>query len=433
MRLLIILCLLLFNQSICRLTEKSQYDYSSYSAVKKNEDLSEQTITSTNSDESAVYIDESATITKSNIIKESGESSKIEDSEFYGVNAAVLVQGGTLTMTGGEITTKAKGANALVATNEGTVTISGTSIISTATGSGRGLHATYGGKINGKSVTITTSGQSCAALATDRGEGEVTCNECSLTTNGKGSPIIYSTGNIKVESSEGSANGAQAVVIEGKNTAEIKACHEFKCTATPNRNDVDQCGVMIYQSMSGDASPGLGKFICTDSEIRIIETSPYYKTAPMFFVTNTHASIELTNCRFYYGSNTFLSVKATNEWGRIGQNGGNATLYITNQYIEGNLEVDGNSYLTIKFIKSSIKGAINPNGTAKVLAIDIDKDSKITLTGNSYYTSFVNELQDGSNLINGSYSWSKSGENKNSAKIIQNLFWILLFLNILLL
>ena len=383
MRHLIILCLLLFNQSICRLTEKSQYDYSSYSAVKKNEDLSEQTITSTNSDESAVYIDTSATITKSNIIKESGESSNIEDSEFYGVNAAVLVQGGTLTMTGGEITTKAKGANALVATNEGTVTITGTTIISTATGSGRGLHATYGGKINGKSVTITTSGQSCAALATDRGEGEVTCNECSLTTNGKGSPII--------------------------------------------------CGVMIYQSMSGDASPGLGKFICTDSEIRIIETSPYYNTAPMFFVTNTHASIELTNCGFYYGSNTFLSVKATNEWGRIGQNGGNATLYITNQFIEGNLEVDGNSYLTIKFIKSSIKGAINPNGTAKVLAIDIDKDSKITLTGNSYYTSFVNELQDGSNLINGSYSWSKSGENKNSAKIIQNLFWILLSLNVLLL
>ena len=153
----------------------------------------------------------------------------------------------------------------------------------------------------------------------------------------------------------------------------------------------------------------------------------------MFFVTNTHASIELTNCGFYYGSNTFLSVKATNEWGRIGQNGGNTTLYITNQYIEGNLEVDGNSYLTIKFIKSSIKGAINPNGTAKVLAIDIDKDSKITLTGNSYYTSFVNELQDGSNLINGSYSWSKSGENKNSAKIIQNLFWILLSLNVLLL
>ena len=179
MRHLIILCLLLFNQSICRLTEKSQYDYSSYSAVKKNEDLSEQTITSTNSDESAVYIDTSATITKSNIIKESGESSNIEDSEFYGVNAAVLVQGGTLTMTGGEITTKAKGANALVATNEGTVTITGTTIISTATGSGRGLHATYGGKINGKSVTITTSGQSCAALAIDRGEGEVTCNECS--------------------------------------------------------------------------------------------------------------------------------------------------------------------------------------------------------------------------------------------------------------
>jgi hypothetical protein len=72
------------------------------------------------------------------------------------VNAAVLVQGGEATITGGIISTSAKGANAIVATNKGTVTISGTTIESTSSGSARGLHSTFGGSISASKVTIST-------------------------------------------------------------------------------------------------------------------------------------------------------------------------------------------------------------------------------------------------------------------------------------
>ena len=394
-------------------TSKNSYDYSSYSATSTNENLTSKTLSSTTTDSSVVYVTKSGiSITDSILKKESGDSSKTENSEFYGVNAAVLVQGGGLKMTGGSITTAAKGANGIVATNSGTVTVSGTEITSTASGSARGLHATFGGKIEASNVKISTKGGSCATLATDRGEGTVTCTECSLSTAGAGSPLIYSTGDITVSKTTGTATGAQAVVIEGKNTATIKEASNLKCNGNPNRKDVDQCGVMLYQSMSGDAASGTSTFNCDKSTIEIQSSSSYYSTAPMFFITNTQSKINLEECTFKYGSGVFLNAAGTSEWGNSGSNGGIVTLSLINQDIVGDFVVDANSGLTINMVGSSIKGKINSANTAAKIDITLDSESSITLTGDSYYTSLVNEKKDGSNLVNGTYKWTSSQEKE---------------------
>ena len=394
-------------------SSKNSYDYSSYSFTSINENLSGKTLSSTTSDQSVVYITQSGiSISNSNLNKASGDSSKTENSEFYGVNAAVLVNGGGLTMTGGTVTTAAKGANAICATNNGKVTISGTTITSTGSGSARGLHATFGGKIEANKVNISTKGGSCATLATDRGEGTVTCTECTLSTAGAGSPLIYSTGDITVSKTTGVATGAQAVVIEGKNTATIKEASNLKCNGIPNRKTVDQCGVMLYQSMSGDAASGTSTFNCDKSTLEIQTSSSVYSSAPMFFITNTQAKINLEECTFKYGSGVFLKAEGTSEWGNSGSNGGVVTLTLTNQDIEGDIVVDSISSLTLNLIGSSIKGKINTANTAAKLAINLDSDSKITLTGNSYYTSLVNEKADGSNLVNGTYKWTYTEEKE---------------------
>ena len=394
-------------------SSKNSYDYSSYSYTSINENLSGKTLSSKTSDQSVVYITQSGiSISNSNLNKESGDSSKTENSEFYGVNAAVLVNGGGLTMTGGTITTAAKGANAIVATNNGNVKITGTEITSTSSGSARGLHATFGGKIEANNVKISTKGGSCATLATDRGEGTVSCTECTLSTAGAGSPLIYSTGDITVSKTTGTATGAQAVVIEGKNTATVKEASNLKCNGLPNRKTVDQCGIMLYQSMSGDAASGTSVFNCDKSTIEIQSSSSVYSTAPMFFVTNTQSKINLEECTFKYGSNIFLKAEETSEWGNSGSNGGVVTLTLTDQDIEGDFIVDGYSGLTLNLISSTIKGKINTANTAAKIAITLDSDSKITLTGNSYYTSLVNEKTDGSNLINGTYKWTVSEEKQ---------------------
>ena len=391
------------------------YSYGSYTATSTNSNLSNENLSSSSSDESVVYITNSGIIIKdSTLTKESGDSSNTENSEFYGVNAAVLVQGGGVTITGGYIYTKAKGANALCATNGGTVTISGTKIISTGGSSARGLHATYGGTITATNVEISSTGGSCANLATDRGEGIVTCDSCTLSTEGAGSPLIYSTGQITVSGTTGKSTGAQAVVVEGKNTATVEGSSNLKCYGIGNRNNVDKCGVMLYQSMSGDADSGTSTFNCKSSTIKILSDSSVYSTAPMFFITNTDAAINLEGCTLTYGSNIFLNAAGTSEWGSSGSNGGVVTLTLKNQNIEGDFVVDSSSGLTIIMESSTIKGKINNEKTAAKIDITLDSSSKIELTGDSYYTSLTNSDSDGTNINSGSYTWEKVTETEIS-------------------
>ena len=407
MKKVLTICILLLNPFIT-LSETSSYDYSSYTASSKDTNLSGQTISSTTSGASAVYITSSGITISNSQINKSGDvaSGSIEDSEFYGVNAAILVNGGGLTMTDGSITTSATGGNALVATNGGKVTITGTTISSTGSASARGLHATYGGSITASKVTVSSTGGSCATLATDRGEGTVKCTDCTLTTSGAGSPLIYSTGDITVEGTTGTSNKAQAVVVEGKNTATIKSS-TLKCTAMPNNENSDNCGVLIYQSQSGDADSGTSTFTCESSTIEILSSSSYYSSSPMFYVTNTAANIALTDCTFTFGSGTFINI-GTGKWGTSTSNGGTVTMTLTNQNIEGNIVVDSISGLTLTLVKSTIKGTINTAKSAAILSITLDADSTITLTGNSYYTSLTNN----GNVVTGSYTWEKYDESE---------------------
>ena len=369
--------------------------------VTDNQTLKENYETST-SDESTIKVSDggNATVDGATVNKTGGDSSNTENSEFYGVNAGILTtKGSTTTIKNSKITTNAKGANAIFATGEDAkVYVSDTTITTTGESSSRGLDATYGGYIEADNVTITTQGGSCATLATDRGEGTVIAKNSKLETNGSGSPIIYSTGNISISNTTGTSNGSQMVVIEGKNSATVEDS-TLVCSGKGNRGDTDHSGIMIYQSMSGDASEGTGTFTAKNSSLTISENSNYYKTAPMFFITNTEAIINLTNTKLSYGSNLLISNKGTSEWGNSGSNGGNLTLNATNQELTGNVEVDNISTLTMNLNESSsYTGTINSANTAKSITLKLDSSSKITLTGDSYVTSLEDSDSSYSNI-----------------------------------
>ncbi len=352
-------------------------------------------------DESPILVQNggNATIDGATINKTGGDSSSTESSEFTGVNAGVLVEkGSTATIKNSKITTNAKGSNAVFSTGENSkIYISDTEINTTGTGSARGLDATYGGYIEADNVTIVTKGGSCATLATDRGEGTVKVKNSKLTTNGAGSPVIYSTGDISIENTIGLANGSQMVVIEGKNSATVTDS-TLTASGIGNRNNVDKAGVMIYQSMSGDASVGKGTFTATHSSLTIDKSSQVYLTAPMFFVTNTTAEINLNNSKLSYGSNILLSVVATSEWGKSGSNGGDVVLNATEQSLSGDINVDNISTLEMNLTRSLYSGVINKENVAKSIKLKLDKDSQITLKGDSYITSLENEDTTNSNI-----------------------------------
>ena len=82
--------------------------------------------------------------------------------------------------------------------------------------------------------------------------------------------------------------------------------------------------------MSGDADTGRGYFTDTGSNLTVSSSSSVYASVPFFFVTNTNATISLTNTKATYSSSQyFISAKGTSEWGKSGSNGGNVTLSTT--------------------------------------------------------------------------------------------------------
>lgn len=77
---------------------------------------------------------------------------------------------------------------------------------------------------------------------------------------------------------------------------------------------------------------------------------------------------------------------------------------MTNQDIEGDLIIDTISSLSIKMIKSLIKGKTNYENSSFNVEMTLDENSKITLTGDSYIISLTNEDNTGKNINNGSYA-----------------------------
>lgn len=364
------------------------------------ETLSES-YTTANADESTILVKNSAsaTISGAEVSKTGGDSTNTENSEFYGINSGVLVTSdSTAIIKESNITTNARGSNAVFSTGSNSrIYISNSNITTTGSSSARGLDATYGGYIEADNVNIKTTGGSCATLATDRGEGTIIAKNSKLETNGSGSPVIYSTGDISISNTTGTANGSQMVVIEGKNSATVTDS-TLSASGLGNRGETDKAGIMIYQSMSGDASEGTGTFNATNSKLSIQANSSVYKTAPMFFVTNTNAVINLTKCTLSYGSNVLISSKETTQWGNSGSNGGNTTLNANEQTLEGNIDIDNISTLSMNLNNSSYTGTINSANTAKEIKIKLDKNSKITLTGDSYITSIEDEDETYSNI-----------------------------------
>ena len=377
----------------------AEYTYSSTNCLTSN------TVSSDDADENVILVNNGATfILNSVTVNKTGDASNTENAEFYGLNAAFLVtNSSTGVIFNSSILTNGKGANAVFSFGSSSkIEIFNSSIITTGQSSSRGLLATYTGTINAYNIFISTTGGSCASLATDRGEGVVTCLSCQLITAGAGSPVIYSTGTITIDGTTGSALDAQMVVVEGANSALIKDS-TLNSYSNGNRDSkVDSSGIFIYQSTSGDANEGIASFAAVSSNFTIFENSSYYSSAPMFFVTNTEAKITLLGGnKFNYGSGVFLKADTNTEnWGTNNKNGGTVTLYIKGESIVGNIISGSNSSITIYLTESStLTGTITATGTVNIY---IDSTSKWTLTGNSVVTNY--QSVSSSNIEKGDYS-----------------------------
>lgn len=310
-----------------------------------------ETTESTEADVNAALAQNGGTLTITNgTLTKSGDDTNGDNCNFYGLNSIVLSVGSDskVLLSGSTLSADSEGSNAIFATDSGTVYAYQDTIHTTA-GNARGLDATYGGTVLADSMDITTEGDHCAALATDRGGGNISVTNSELNTEGSGSPLLYSTGDIEVKNVTGTASGSQIAGMEGYNTILIRNSDLTSTIATKTASDPVANGVIIYQSTSGDAESSTGEtaaFQAVDSQL-----TSSIEEGSMFYVTNTTANIYLKNTGVNFDSDkaALLTIEGNNanNWGTEGENGGTVTFTADSETLSGDITVDTISSLDL--------------------------------------------------------------------------------------
>ena len=399
--------------------DNNSINYSSKIEITENKTITNETYSSENKDENTILVsgDINVEISDTTITK-TGDSDGGDNTSFYGTNSAITVKDkANVILKNLNITTDATGANGVFSyggsattnnsSGDGTkVTISDSTITTTKDNSG-GIMTTGGGNMIASNLTITTSGISSAAIRSDRGGGTVSVDGGTYTTNGQGSPTIYSTASITVNNAKLVSNASEGIVIEGKNSITLNNVELIDTNNKLNGKSTTYKNIFLYQSMSGDAANGISEFTSINSKITT-------NNGDTIYVTNTKATINLTNNIIINNdeNGNFLRIQS-DSWGISGSNGGDVDLILNNQDAEGNIVVDNISSLNMKMTTSNYEGSINNENSGAEITLTIDKDSTLKLTGDSYITKLDNEDSTNSNIDFNGYKLYVDGKQIN--------------------
>lgn len=326
----------------------------SYNAVTEyteDAEVSDETFSSTGSDENAVLVSNGSNVTLKDITldRTSSDSTGGDSSSFYGVGAGLLATDGTVSVDNATITTDSAGGAGIFSYGNGNVTVSDSTITTTQDTSG-GIHVAGGGTLTAKNLTVTTNGESSAAIRSDRGGGTMTVDGGSYTSNGTGSPAVYCTADISISNASLTANGSEAVCIEGLNSLKLTDCD---LTGNIPENEQNDCNwtVILYQSMSGDSEVGNSNFSMTGGSL----TS---ENGGMFYTTNTESTFYLSGVDLNYSDSNDFLLKCTGNsnargWGSSGANGADCEFTADSQTMAGKIIWDSISQLDVSLENKS--------------------------------------------------------------------------------
>jgi hypothetical protein len=326
----------------------------SYNAVTEyteDTEVSDASFSSTGSDENAILVSNGANVTLKNITldRTSSDSTGGDSSSFYGVGAGLLATDGTVSVDNATITTDSAGGAGIFSYGNGNVTVSDSTITTTQDTSG-GIHVAGGGTLTAKNLTVTTNGESSAAIRSDRGGGTMTVDGGSYTSNGTGSPAVYCTADISISNASLTANGSEAVCIEGLNSLKLTDCD---LTGNIPENEQNDCNwtVILYQSMSGDSEVGNSNFSMTGGSL----TS---ENGGMFYTTNTESTFYLSGVDLNYSDSNDFLLKCTGNsnargWGSSGANGADCEFTADSQTMAGKIIWDSISQLDVSLKNKS--------------------------------------------------------------------------------
>ena len=378
--------------------ESDATDPNGYYQTEGEEVKTGETFSSSTADANAVKVSGGTlTLTDCTLMKEGGNSSNADGSSFYGTNSAVLSsKEGKVIINGGFISTDAIGANGIVAYG-GKVEVSDMSI-SCSNRLSRGIHATGGGEILARNLTISTQESNSSVIALDRGGGTVNVIGGTYNCSGTDCAVMYSTGDLTVNNIQGSSKVGEIGVIEGDNFIAINNS-DLVSSAPPSSR-----GMMILQSGSGDAGTGLngiitvagGSLTMTDSQTSLIE-----------IVTNVTGKVTLDGVKLTIPSGILMTVDYNRRWQTYGATGvlvlsGEGTTY------DGSIVADEYSSAQLTVNEGvTWQGAYDKANTAKNTTLTIDGGTW-NLTADSNVDSIV---------LKGNATINKNGHTLSCADI----------------
>lgn len=365
-------------------------------------------IGATDPDQNAALVQAGGVLSVTNgTLHKTGDDTNGDNCNFYGINSIFLATGENThgAISNSDLTSESEGSNGIFSTDNAVVYAKGNQI-HTSAGNSRGLDATYGGTIIADDINITTMGEHCAAIATDRGGGAISVANSNLNTTGSGSPLLYSTGNIQIDHVTGTATGSQLAGMEGLNSilifnSDLKSSVEGKTASDPVAN-----GIIIYQSTSGDAEAATGEtatFQAVNSQLTSAITS-----GAMFYVTNTNANILLSGSVLDFDSSKAKLMRIegnnSNNWGTAGSNGGKVKFTARQETLTGDITVDTISSLDLYLLdNTTYMGAISlkeaedeEEKSEENVSVSIGNGSKWIVTANSSIANL--SLEDGAVL-----------------------------------
>lgn len=267
----------------------------------------------------------------------------------------MLAEEGCAFLSDSVIETDAAGGAGLFAYGDGIVYAQNTSIVTKQDTSG-GIHAAGGGKLYAWDMQVETNGESAAAVRSDRGGGTMVVDGGTYVSNGVGSPAVYSTADIAINNVELTANGSEAVCIEGLNSLRLFGSDLTGNMGEDERNDCTW-NVILYQSMSGDSQVGNSTFEMQRGTLKA-------NHGGMFYTTNTESTIILSEVAIENASDSEFFLKCTGNqnqrgWGTAGNNGADCLFTARSQSMEGDIIWDSISELDFYMMEtSSLIGAV---------------------------------------------------------------------------
>ena len=266
-------------------------------------------------------------------IVSSAVTSSNSDSSLYGLSASVLAYGSSATSATG-----------------GSITISG-GTITTTTAYANGAFATgMGSTLTLNKITASTSGGYAHALVASRSA------TATITGTSDSHTSLTST-------------AGEVVVLEGASQITMSNTDLLSTNANDNR------GVYIYDSGTGSGASTLnitgGSYVWSSTNT----------SASAFYVKNQTTTIALSGLQITNPQTSALLRAVT------GSAGSHVTLNATGQTLSGAIIADASSTIALSLSgASSLSGAVNSDNTANSITVSMDSGSTWTVGANSYVT-----------------------------------------------